>query len=309
MHDPASPPWRAIRSRLDAARLPDEVISAISPSALGRGRWWPPDMAWPDALLAGVLEPRKGYQFRPENVTLPLLLRRWLQGREPVTALDLGCGSGSLLLAARYALPSVLRVAGVEQQPAAADRCRRTLLAHGLPSAIICGDLRDPATLTSARAALRASADPSADPSGGADLVVMNPPFFPAGWGAPSQQESTRLSTHAERGDVADFLAAALTLLSADGLIVSLFDAQRLCELLAAASALGLGLTHLAWIPDQRPGLSAQPFRVWVGLRPAQGCVPSRIDTDSPFDPWDQRPPPTPSAAAARRSVSGSGEG
>jgi tRNA1(Val) A37 N6-methylase TrmN6 len=234
-------------------------------------------------LVAGVLEPRKGYQFRPENVTLPLILHQWLGDAAhspPATAVDLGCGSGSLLLGALYGLPSLRAAVGVEQQADAVDRCRRTVAAHGLPATICEGDLRALALQAQARAALGADAD----------LVVMNPPFFPSGWGAPSRQESTRLSTHAERGDVRDFLRAAYTLCAPQGLIVSLFDAQRLHDLIAAATDLGLGLWRLAWVPDQRPGLGAQPLRAWVGLRSGQGCALWRVPTDADAAPWDARP-------------------
>lgn len=247
-----TPPTRdVVRARLDAARREDEVVSAIDPRALAKGRWWSGG-GWPDGLRAGLLEPRRGYRYSPENLVLAQCLRD-VQAR---CVVDLGAGSGSLLLIAAYLLAPE-RLVAVEQQAAQLCRLRRSFLAHGVDVEALEGDLRGDAV----RGALRQRLGVC-----GADLILMNPPFFPSGWGRESRNESSRLSTHAENGDARDFLEAAAASLSSTGRLLVVFDAQRLAYLLSAATAAGLKLQRIHWIPDQRPGQQRHPFRVWVQL-------------------------------------------
>jgi tRNA1(Val) A37 N6-methylase TrmN6 len=247
-----------LRAQLEAARRRDEVISPIVPERLAGGAWW--SGPWPARLRAGVLEPKDGYRFRPENVVLPTLL----QGSRAARVVELGAGSGSLLLAAWEACEAT-RAAAVELQADGAERLGRTLQAHGLSErvAVVEGDLRDLACLARVEAHL----------GGLADLVVMNPPFFPVGWGQPSSAEATRRSTHAEFGDVTDFLKAAHALLAPEGCAWVVYDAARAAELLAAGGSAGLALSRWAWISDQRPDKAGQPFRVWAQWRRAGAQV------------------------------------
>lgn len=238
-----------VRERLARACGPDEVVSPY-PARPGR--------ALPGSLEQGLLEPRKGYRFRPENLLLQDLL-----SPGPRSVVDLGCGTGSLLLAALYLLAPE-RACGVEIQPEMVDRLRRTLDAHGLaPVPVVQGDLREGAVVDLLRQHL----------GGGADLVLANPPFFPVEWGRPSSRESTRRSTHAEAGGVREFLAAGRDLLSPEGRILLLFDAGRLMEALAVASDLGLGLHQVHWCDD---GASGRPFRTWLLLGP-EGLLARRM--------------------------------
>ncbi|MBI2566504.1 MAG: methyltransferase [Candidatus Schekmanbacteria bacterium] len=262
------PPDSTIRARLEALRQPDEVVTPIVPDALAGGDWWPTARAWPRALAAGVLEPRRGYRFRPENVGVAHLL----QGMSAGTVMDLGAGSGSLLLLAGY-LTCARRLVGIELQADAVDRLRRTLLAHGLDGTVVCGDARSPEVRCGAAAAAE----------GKAQMVLLNPPFFPEGWGRPSNNPSTHLSTHATHGGVGELLAATAALLAPGGHVLVVYDAARLAELLVAAAALQLGLERLAWIPDQRPGRAAQPFRVWADFMAGQGLVATRLSAGHPL--------------------------
>ncbi|MCA9563455.1 MAG: hypothetical protein KC561_08195, partial [Myxococcales bacterium] len=100
---------KAIRGRLSASLRSGEKISSIQPELVARGRWFHGD--WPEGLRAGLIEPRSGYQFRPENVTLASLLASRTHSR----VLELGCGTGSLLLLASYFFPAA-QVLGVELQ-------------------------------------------------------------------------------------------------------------------------------------------------------------------------------------------------
>lgn len=252
-----------ISDALRAAMRPqEEVISPLHPAPLGP-RWRDGLPPWPPRLLAGVLEPRRGYRFKPENLALYDLLRAEPPARRVV---DLGAGSGSLLLAALTAHEGA-RGLGVELQEDAAARLDRTLQAHALDAAALPGDLRDEATRD---AALRWLGGPP-------ELIVSNPPFFPASWGRPSAEEGTRRSTHAEHGDARDFVHAAARWLAPEGRLWLVFDAARVAEPLMAAAEVGLCLQQALWLPDQRPGHEAQPFRAWLRLGAGQGAPMRRL--------------------------------
>ncbi len=251
-----------IRERLDAALHPTERRSAMDPRALAGGRWWEEAQLgpWPEHLRAGVIEPRKGYRFRPENLLLPAFMGRTPRG----TVVDLGSGTGSLLLLAAWACQAERAVA-VERQPEVHQRLQRTLDAHGFGAAV-CGDLRRAQCLNAVREAL---GQPQAD------VVVMNPPFFPSGWGRPSALETTHLSTHAEHGGVRDFLAAARQLLAPGGSVFVVYDAGRAAEALASMGEHGFKLETMGWVPDQRPDKAGVPFRIWLEgrLDAGQGII------------------------------------
>ncbi len=247
-----------VRAQLGAQRRPDEVISPLSPRLLLQGRWWP--FSWPEALEAGIIEARRGYRFRPENLALAHVLREQPRGGR---VCELGYGTGSLLLMA-IAFLDPQHWAGLEVQPAQADRARRTFQAHGHDArALLEGDLRDPHSLERLDACL----------AGPADLVVLNPPFFPATWGRPSAHPEVRHSTHAHHGDLGDFLTAAKRLLAPTGQIALVYDAQRLAQLLAAAGDLDLCPQRWWWIPAKEEG-PPEPFRIWVTLRHGQSITP-----------------------------------
>ncbi len=247
-------PLESVRRRLEAVKKPDEVLSPLDPRGLMQGSWRGPDplAGWPEHLRAGVLEARQGYRFRPENLALAALL----EGTRAERLLDLGAGSGSLLLLA-HAFTAPRRAIGLERQPQAAERLGRTLQAHGLPGLeASCADLREEATHAALLDAL----------GGPADLIVTNPPFYPAAWGRPSPHPETHASTHALHGDAAAFLAAAARLLAPAGRACVVFDATRLHDLLPAVTAAGLRLRQLAWIPDQRPDHHHLATRCWLEL-------------------------------------------
>ena len=237
---------------LQDSLLPTELRSPLTPDRLAGGHWWT-GPEWPEPLRAGLIEPRRGYRYRPENLLLPSVLK----GIRADRLVDLGAGTGALLLLGAWAVGAAHAV-GVELQPEVAERLRRTLGARAASGeyTVVEGDLRQDTCREQIKTAL----------GGLADVVVANPPVFPAGWGRPSNNPTSRLSTHAERGDVGDFLAAAVAISHPEATIAIVFDAQRLAELLARAGEVGLGLDALWWVPDQRPGKSRQPFRVWVRL-------------------------------------------
>ena len=109
-----------------------------------------------------------------------LLLGRFATLRRGGRVCDLGCGAGALplLLLARE---SSLDLSGVELDGEAAALARRNLAENGLSGVIRTGDLRR----------VREQF-----PAGRFDLVVSNPPYFPAGSGESGGSARMELCCH-----------------------------------------------------------------------------------------------------------------
>ena len=242
----------SVSARLEAARLPDELVVPILPDRI-HVPFWGADTPWPASLAAGVLESARGFRHRPENVVFAALAA----SETADSVVELGAGSGSLLLTA-IAMLGPTRAVAIEIQPLAADRLRRTLSAHGSMAEVVVADLRDHVV------------------QGPVDLVVANPPFYPPGWGRPSAEPEVHASTHALHGDVGDFMRAAARLVAPQGAVWFVYDAGRLAELFAAAGSVGLGLSRMVWIPDARAG-RVGPTRVWARFTPSGGAPIERL--------------------------------
>ena len=143
---------------------------------------------------------------------------------------DLGCGSGILLLLLAWENPA-LSMEGVEMRPAAAEQCRENLAANGLSGRcqVRIGDLRESAT------------------AGCMDLVVANPPYFPAGSGAVSNDpERARMRT--ESATLAEVCASASHMLRPGGDFCLVHRSERLAEVLCALSAASLEPKRLRFL-------------------------------------------------------------
>lgn len=276
MSGPQQPPRPdpRIAERLRQAARADEVVSRLSPWLLDEGRWWQDDGplgAWPPALTAGVIEARRGYRFRPENVAVAALLASL--GAVATRICDLGAGSGSLLLTACLLGGAVVeRAVAVEVQPEAAERLERTLAAHELTerAAVVCGDLRRSEVCAEVIAQLGGQR---------AGLVLTNPPWFPASWGRASGEPAVHASTHALAGGVEAFLDAAAQVIAPQGRCLLVYDAERLAEALVAAGNAGFVLERVVWLPDRRAGRTTQPTRVWLELASlAAGTAGARVE-------------------------------
>jgi tRNA1(Val) A37 N6-methylase TrmN6 len=220
-----------------------------------------------------VIESRRGYHFGSENLTIV----RALEGRSAHTLIELGAGSGSLSILAGYTL-GARRVIAIETQRACCDRLNRTFSAYrgldpnGPLFEVLEGDLRDEEVISKGVALAdqeRRERDPAetnedkAHADRGVDGVILNPPFFPAGWGRESGSLETHHSTHALAGDIVDFLLSAQSLISSRGWILILYDAQRMADLLPALVASGLNLEEVRYTPDCRSKGAERPHRVW----------------------------------------------
>jgi release factor glutamine methyltransferase len=121
----------------------------------GRRPFWTLDLA----LTPETLDPR------PDSETLVEAVLTALPGRaEPLRLVDLGTGSGCLLLALLSELPHAFGI-GVDLLPGAAAAARRNAAAHGLGG----------------RALFLAGDWAGALAAGAADVVVANPPYLCSG--------------------------------------------------------------------------------------------------------------------------------
>lgn len=164
---------------------------------------------------------------------------RFAPARPGDRVLELGCGTGVLLVALGQLFPDLGPCVGVELDGAEADRARRNLRLAGLGGGVVRGDIR---------------ARPVVD--GVFDLVLCNPPFYPPGWGRTSRGRAG--ATHALAGDVADFARAASGALAPRGRAVFVYDAGRVADLLLALAGAGLTPRAARFLDDDR----GRPARV-----------------------------------------------
>jgi len=164
--------------------------------------------------------------------------------------LDLGCGTGALLLALAQGRRRLRRAVGIDRDVRSLEVARRSAALAGLSATWLAGDVR----------ALPVR-------PGGFDLVVSNPPFYPPGWGRRSPDPRRAAVTHALHGDVEDFARAASGALAPGGAAVFLYDASRLSALVLALADAGLSVHEVRFLVDDR-GL---PSRVLALARPGSG--------------------------------------
>ena len=148
---------------------------------------------------------------------------RNLDANEPLRALDLGCGLGSVLLMVAWRLPCAI-VDGIEAQVERAAMGRRSIAYNGVEQRcrIVDGDLR--AGIDEHRY----------------DLITGTPPYFPRGSGTESQKSHATPCRFEVRGGVEDYLAVAARAISATGPITVCTAALEEDRVTAAIATLGL---------------------------------------------------------------------
>lgn len=190
----------------------------------------------PAGSLGVLLEPRQGYRFGPENLTLPSAL--------PPSAkrvVDLGAGCGVLGLMSHACV-------GAEQT-------------------VLIEQNRDLAAFARANAGKHVGADVvEADlrcwhPETRFDLVIANPPFFPVGAGRESDNPMVRDATHTHRGDLSLFVDVASRVLAPDGQVLVLYPADALGEVLVTLARFELRCNEVTFVYARH---TPAPFRVWV---------------------------------------------
>ena len=180
---------------------------------------------------------------------------------------DLGSGTGllGLLLFQRQ---RALSVTGVELLLDAVRLAEQAAARNGLADRLIFrrGDLRKIRGLL---------------PAGGFDLVVCNPPYYPAGSGRLPETEALRAARSETGCTLEDICTAAAWLLRWGGRFCVVFPTERLAELLEMARRFGLepkrlrmvqhdavgapGLVLLECRRGGKPGLRAEPTLLLYG--------------------------------------------
>ena len=177
------------------------------------------DTLWPGGPR--FLQSGDGYPLSTDSV----LLAHFAAGVRAGSIFDLGCGAGVLTVLLQLSHPAAA-VGGIEINAEAAALCRANLAENSMDAGgIICGDLREH------RARL---------PAGAYDLVVSNPPYFPAGSGY-SAPDPARAEAREERTcTLNDVCAAAGYLCRWGGAFALVHRPERLAEVFAALAAHGL---------------------------------------------------------------------
>ncbi len=172
-----------------------------------------------------------------------LLLAQWAAPRSTDRVLDLGCGNGAIALLLAHRHPD-LRIAGLEVQPALADRARRGVRLNGLQGRIeiVEGDLRQVKGLL---------------PAAGFDMVLCNPPYRELASGRLSPDPEIRQAKHELTATLEEAIAAVRYLLAPKGRACLIYHASRLVDLLSSLRAVRLESKRLQLVHSY-PGAEAE---------------------------------------------------
>jgi tRNA1Val (adenine37-N6)-methyltransferase len=190
-----------------------------------------------------------------------LLLANFTSLRPRERVCDLGCGVGVLPLLLLDREPS-LSVTGVELCPEACALARHNLTDNGLAGTVLQGDVRN---------------IPALMPAGQTDLLICNPPYFPAGAGGVAAGAKGLARSDGAFG-LDDLCAAARWLLKNGGRMALCWRPERLCGLLSALRAAELEPKRLQLVqarPDKAPFLALVECRRQGG--PGLEVLPVRI--------------------------------
>lgn len=165
-------------------------------------------------------------------------------GRCKGRAVDLGCGSGviGLSLAWRNAQ---LAVDCIDIQPAAAEATQANICLNGLEGRMsaVCGDLREMVTPENCDRY---------------DLVVCNPPYYPAGSGKISADEAKAIARTELCCTLGDVCRCAAGLLKTGGRFCIVHKPERMAELIYTMHNVGLEPKRLRFVQssaDAAPSL------------------------------------------------------
>jgi tRNA1Val (adenine37-N6)-methyltransferase len=231
-----------------------------------------------DDALAGdyrVFQRKGGHRYSLDDT-----LTAWVAARarpEAPSAVDLGCGIGSVLLMTAYALPHA-RLYGLEAQAISFELAERNIARNGLDGRVCAelGDMRDPATLDRLLAA-----------NGGRfELVTGTPPYLPQEHGTLPPDSQKAHARFELRGGVEAYIDAAARVLAPAGRFVVCAGARADDRVLSAAAAHGLHvLEKLPVIPSPLKGVL---FSVWTLSTSAAFPLKPPLVEGSPFMARDQ---------------------
>lgn len=184
-----------------------------------------------DFAPLSIRQPTRGYRFSIDAVLLADFAAAY-RGR---TILDLGTGSGVVLLLLARLRTGLHCGVGVEIQQDLWEFARRNIEENGLGGALsaVHGDFRQ--------------AQPGLSP-GAFDLVVSNPPFRRLGEGRRNPDPQKEIARHEVTCTLSDVFRAAGRYLSPRGRFVMIGLPQRLPEILSCAAAAGIFPERLRFV-------------------------------------------------------------
>lgn len=262
--DQASPLGGVVR----AARRPAGwAVTGPLPTIPGQlDALWPrqeEDLCW----LAGnwrILQRTDGHRTSLDDLLTAHLAATLVQGRAPGSALDLGCGIGSVLLFLAWRFPEA-RLCGIEAQEVSAALARRSIAWNGIGerATVIDADFR---TAEALRSRPRF------------DLVTGTPPYFPVGAGPQSDHVQRAPCRFEHRGGIEDYCAAAAPVLASGAPFVACLAWNQRERVEPAAHAAGLGLVR--W-REVVPREGKDPLLCIFAMRTAEHAEP--LQTLSPL--------------------------
>jgi len=179
-----------------------------------------------DLLFNGslkVIQKKKGYRFSLDAI---LLAHFSCLHQRADSIIELGTGSGviPLILARRFKEAAIV---GVEVQETLAELAQKNVIINGLIDriTIVKGDLR----------ALKEKYSPSSF-----DLVLSNPPFYPAEAGRVNPGSERAIARHELVGTLPDIVKIASYLLKPKGRLIMIYPAFRLIDLIYQLRSNGL---------------------------------------------------------------------
>ena len=208
--------------------------------------------------------------FQPGTDTF--LLGAFARAKRGETVCDLGAGTGllGLLLWARE--PTIV-LHSVECQAPALRLAERTARHNGIDAHHHLGDLRQLAL-----------------PAGCCDLVVSNPPYFPAGSGYAAASAARQTARSETACTLEELCTAAGRLLRWGGRFALVYRPERLCDLMCALRACGMEPKRLRLVQHTasaapslvllesrrggKPGLTVEPSLL---LREADGSETAEL--------------------------------
>ncbi len=192
---------------------------------------------WPDGPL--VYDDPAAFPIGTDAVALGVFAGR-CKGR----AADLGCGSGVIGLSLAWRNPR-LTVECIDIQPAAAEAARANIALNGLEGRMsaACGDLR---TFVDSLTADKF------------DLVVCNPPYYPADSGKVSADEAKAIARTELCCTLSDVCRCAAGLLKTGGRFCIVHKPERMAELIYTMHGFGIEPKRLRYVqssPEAAPSL------------------------------------------------------
>ncbi len=166
-----------------------------------------------------LLQPLKGYVPGLDAVMLAAFFPKLAQG----TALDLGCGSGAVMLCRKWFQGNTGSLLGMEYQMEMAALAQENIKLNQTQQAyIFCADV--------GQLPLQGHS---------VDHVMTNPPYFKAGSGSASPDLQKRVSFHGEKVGLPEWLQISCHILKPQGTLTCILKGDQLQEALANLPHMG----------------------------------------------------------------------